>query len=363
MNSIIVFVALILMTLCVSGSNLLCDGQNFLPFEKNGRWGYIDKEGKILIEPKFEYAGEFSSGRAPVVIGADDKPKFGYIDETGELAFPILFDRGLEFSEGFAVVSINDKYGYIDVHGKYLVEPKFSWAYSFSDGMGRFEESTRFSRTYGFIDTTGSVAIKADLIYAHDFHEGLAGFGTMKGRSVKMGFIDKRGKVVIKPKFASVGDFSENMAIVALKGKGHIVEREIWFDSDDVPSLAYINKKGVVVIKGPFGMASEFSNGFATVERQGLWSIIGIGGKVLKQTEFSDNAEIGNFSNGLAPVNNVGGAKFINTKGEIIINTDFDWADEFKCGVAKFKRLIKKDRRSTFTYGFIDLNGSIFGIN
>ena len=49
-------------------------------------YGYIDSSGKIVIEPKFEHAGHFSSGLAWVHIGQAGKAqiyKEGYVDKTG----------------------------------------------------------------------------------------------------------------------------------------------------------------------------------------------------------------------------------------------------------------------------------------
>jgi hypothetical protein len=36
--------------------------------EINGKWGYIDKSGKLVIEPQFTDAWNFSEGLAPVKV-------------------------------------------------------------------------------------------------------------------------------------------------------------------------------------------------------------------------------------------------------------------------------------------------------
>ena len=46
-----------------------------------GKWGYINKSGKIVIEPMFEMAYPFNGGVARVKIGE----KVGYINKAGEL--------------------------------------------------------------------------------------------------------------------------------------------------------------------------------------------------------------------------------------------------------------------------------------
>ena len=33
--------------------------------EKGKKWGYIDRDGKVVVPPEFDYAGPFGSGLAP----------------------------------------------------------------------------------------------------------------------------------------------------------------------------------------------------------------------------------------------------------------------------------------------------------
>lgn len=39
-----------------------------IPFQKDQKWGYEDRAGKVVIQPQFEEAGEFSGGIAKVKI-------------------------------------------------------------------------------------------------------------------------------------------------------------------------------------------------------------------------------------------------------------------------------------------------------
>lgn len=48
--------------------------------KENGKLGYMDKSGKMVIEPKFEAGSIFVNGIAPVKVGEN----VGYIDKKGE---------------------------------------------------------------------------------------------------------------------------------------------------------------------------------------------------------------------------------------------------------------------------------------
>jgi len=50
------------------------------PIKYNGKWGYIDETGIIIINPQYDTASEFFEGLALIEIGG----KKGYIDKTGK---------------------------------------------------------------------------------------------------------------------------------------------------------------------------------------------------------------------------------------------------------------------------------------
>ena len=51
------------------------------PVEVNDKWGYINRSGKLIILPQYEYAGYFHEGLAPVV---EVNYKSGYINTSGK---------------------------------------------------------------------------------------------------------------------------------------------------------------------------------------------------------------------------------------------------------------------------------------
>ena len=49
-----------------------------------GKWGFIDKHGKIIITPQFDAVGKFSQGLAPVRVGNAETGKWGFISKEHE---------------------------------------------------------------------------------------------------------------------------------------------------------------------------------------------------------------------------------------------------------------------------------------
>lgn len=129
------------------------------------RYGFINEDGKLVINPTFEQVYDFSEGLAPVCVGKDcnyggwgKERKWGYVDKTGAMAIPLQFDSASLFKEGLAVVSIGDKYGYIDESGKFAINPQFDLANDFEDGVASVwlrSNGSDFLSTMGYIDKSG----------------------------------------------------------------------------------------------------------------------------------------------------------------------------------------------------------------
>ena len=121
--------------------DLFSQGLLAVPAEKDGEvvWGYIKKNGKFAIEPRFESAYAFEkNGLACVKLNG----KFGFINTSGEFVIPAQFDSFYQenFDEsGVLPVNVGGKWGYIDLTGTYLAEPQFDYAEPFYNGMGDSE--------------------------------------------------------------------------------------------------------------------------------------------------------------------------------------------------------------------------------
>ena len=153
--------------------------------ELNGKYGFIDKSGKVVIPIKYDDAWSFSEGLAEVSLNW----KYGFIDKSGKVIIPIKYDYAWSFSEGLAKVTLNWKYGFIDKSGKVIIPIKYDDAWAFSEGLAK----VKLNGKWGFIDKTGKVVIPIKYDYAWNFSEGLAEV-KLNG---KIFFINKYGKCVL----------------------------------------------------------------------------------------------------------------------------------------------------------------------
>jgi WG containing repeat len=196
-----------------------------------GKRGYIDRAGKLVVNPQYDSASEFSEGLAIVCVGQCDQQhwqgyhyakggleiekleqtfKYGYIDETGKMVINPMFESADKFGEGLAGVCVG--------HGCYYSLPS---------------DKSQEQGKWGYIDKTGTMVIPPQFKYVRVFQEGLAAVSV----GDKWGYIDKTGKFVINPQYDSALDFDNGVAEVGLKlGKTDSMLDEYQY--------GYINRNG-----------------------------------------------------------------------------------------------------------------------
>jgi len=87
-----------------------------------GLCGYVKRDGGETVLPfRFEVAQPFSEELAAVRVDG----KFGYIDRRGKLVIPPRFTAAAEFRNGFAEVRLSAASGVIDRVGRLVVPAKF----------------------------------------------------------------------------------------------------------------------------------------------------------------------------------------------------------------------------------------------
>ena len=333
-------------------------------FAKDGKAGYIDATGRVVIPPTLpllgNYGSEFHDGL--LEIGVSDGK---YVDRTGKVVLDKNLYRGWDFSEGLAVAMRKgeDLWGFINTNGEFAISPKFAtypkgYVYPFSDGLAKIEVGGLF----GYIDHTGEFTIPPRLLDGSSFADGMArvvtegpcvyfpeggcGFanpvfpGGKQGGdhpSCKFTFIDRAGRVVSKDRYDNARDFSEGLAPVRFGG--------LW---------GFIDKTGNAVIAPKFEDADIFSSGLSRISAKGLFGYADKSGNVVVPPNFK-YAE--NFSEDFAVVGDGSGVFwYIDKHGVQAFTGRFTAASPFFHGLAHVS-LSGRASEDSPKYAYIDTKG------
>ena len=124
------------------------------------RWGFFDKNGKVIARGKYANVHDFQEGLAAVQMpeGGENPNKWGFIDKTGNMVIPARFSNEPgDFSEGLAVVTkTNGLKVYINKNGE-VVSPEYSNAQPFVNGIAFMEVYNGYTSEYYALDHSFNV--------------------------------------------------------------------------------------------------------------------------------------------------------------------------------------------------------------
>lgn len=274
-----------------------------------------------------------------------EPPTFAFIDTAGRVKIHLHSRQAARsFAEGLAAVSLDDKWGFIDPNGSFVIQPQFGWVGDFSEGLALVTTASTDhywdrDTLFGYIDRTGKYVIRPRFNWGGRFAEGLAPvcIGSCRGsaRSDLIGYIGRDGKYVLAPEYGAAGPFSEGLAVAGAGATG------------------FINKTGVFVIPRRFIFAQEFAEGLAVTDQ----GFINHRGEIVIAREAA--AEGGDFSSGWAAVLEGERPVYIDKNGQVTLRPGYQAVGPFSNGLAT--ACVSNCGPSAFgagqNWGFMDKSG------
>jgi hypothetical protein len=183
-----------------------CNG--WLSFYEDGRWGWLDHHGKIVMPAMFLEVGIWSSD----FWWSRGKDGYTLYDFTGRIVKDEGWLKILLPRNGVAAVKTVAGWKYVDEHFSTLLQlaPLYEWVEHFSEGLA----AVKHAGAWGFIDPDGKEVIPPAYRNVRMFNEGLAAVQ----KELLWGFINTAGDEVIPCIYHGVGCFHN----------GHVWVRDVW---------------------------------------------------------------------------------------------------------------------------------------
>ena len=209
-------------------------------------YGFVDRQGRMAIEPQFTPAGEFSDDKADLNFGGLNRD-WCYFDRAGTIVIRVPMGEHLNpanlFSNGRLRVKEGFTWGYKDAAGNWAIPPKYNDAENFKDGRARVQQGDKWividvagnalpedkrkvrpieayseglalaadNDLLGWVDVHGKLAFPARKYEeAHRFSGGRA---RIKSDGL-YGFLDPAGKLAIPCQYDGARDFEHGLALV-----------------------------------------------------------------------------------------------------------------------------------------------------
>ena len=277
------------------------DKKEYSYFKENGKYGYLDKKGRVLLKPQYDRVTSFNNG----IAGIKSDSIWYFINKKGKRINSINYQEIEHLSDDLFIVAQKGKKGVINSRSKELLKMEFIAVIprivgNYLCAMKSHEEGYKLFKMNGQIFSDYQIHIgKHKSILDQDFNSGLI-------PAYKI--IDKKRR------------------------------------------LGYMNKFGEIIIPLIYEYGLPFNLGQARIQKNGLYGIIDIKGNEVVPPIYKS---IGKIENGYAVISN---QKY--KKGLI----DYDGNLVIPCQYERLKR-IKKDRWEFSSkygkYGIIDSKNKI----
>lgn len=277
-------------------SEISNDQIQYYKLEQDGKYGVIDREGNIVVEPVYSTI-DIPNPTLPVFIKSDDAQNFSAIDNNGN---DIL--TGYESVEAISINNISSNipyektvlkykqgglYGLIDMQGNKITDNIYNSITNidYKEGNLKVEQNGQ----YGVINIKGTTIIKpeyesiiADGYYDEETKYERAGFilRIKTDDGYKFGYADRKGKIILEPLYNEVSRITE-------------------ITGDDVFLITANNGRYGVVKNGKEVLKNDFTdinfdqnNNLLILQKDSSWGVVDLEGNNIVPIDY-DNIIIG----------------------------------------------------------------------
>ncbi len=182
-------------------------------YYSNNRWGFVTEDGRVIVEPTYHGAFQYTEEHG-ALYDRNDRVyiyEFRGYQKYNYFRYYLPETRGIEslgyyiFDHGLMRVRTKIGYEYkeyvLQRYGDFMHIPNDFNIISYSDGIFLFEKEGR----YGYMSYEGRWIVQPTFTYARPFFEGLGVVGYENG---KKGIVDTKGNFVLAMEFDKITDCS-----------------------------------------------------------------------------------------------------------------------------------------------------------
>lgn len=351
---------LVILVCFLAAANL--SGQSFFPVKIDKKWGLMDSDGKIVLDPVYDAIGEFKSYGYAVM---QRKGGVGLLGRNGRELLPPSYEDLKVLTPGMIAVLSSGRWQVIDLYGNVLIEPGYDQLRVLEDGHLAFQRN----RKWGLVNSKGQTILPPlyDAIEPEEngfFHvwqndqiglvdyEGLIllepQYDEIRIHSSCLFFVKKNNlwglsngyaNRMVTPAFTQYNLISEQFIRFFNDGKSYLYSIDIhrmcaqgqydnfYIFADDLVLckrnrlLGLLNQDGELILKPRYREIQRFGPTTFRVNLEGRWGLVGYGDSLVLDFQYEYIAPL---KDGLSIVKQAGKTGLVNPEGDLVISALYE---------------------------------------
>jgi hypothetical protein len=187
--------------------------EGYRAIQKDGKWGFVDAQGRLRIANRYDAVKYFSEGLAPFFL----LNKWGYLTKEDKIVIHPSYEDAQPFVDGFSIIKQKGGYGLLNKGNEIILPCRFEKITRLPNGYFELQNGL----LYGLVDPAGKI------IYEPKYQtQEIVGKYIRVQRSKKYGVLTLEGADVIPTSFDYlITSLEENVFLTATKGSLEILER------------------------------------------------------------------------------------------------------------------------------------------
>ncbi|MBR9919352.1 MAG: WG repeat-containing protein [Bacteroidetes bacterium] len=368
-------------------------GQRFFPIKMDNKWGLINADGDVVVDPVYEAIGEFKSFGFAVM---QRNGGVGLLDPSGQEVLPPKYEDIKVLHKKLAAVLLDGQWMVINMDQKTILPPGYESARVLNDRFIAFQRNLH----WGVVDFNGheiadahyddiKLRESAGTLYFQVLHEDYLGLLSVNGREVlapayedirlegpELVFFKKNNKWglagAVSPKYGGYEFISaefirfynaDKSFLFSITANKLITEAGFDnyypFNSEMAIAkrnrlLGLVNQEGEWILSPRYNEIQPFNGTYYRVNVQGKWGLVSQGDSLVLPFNYLYIAPV---QDGFSFTKGEEGLGLINRHGEEIIPTRFDRINPGQAGAQSSAIQIKAYQGEALSLFQVDAEG------
>ncbi len=298
---------------------------DIFPVKINGKWGYINRSGQIVVEPRFDYASNFGSASIAII---QNENLYGLIDLQGKVILHPVYRKLVVLSDGFVSASSDSLWGVFKTDGTQVMREQFTKVKKYS---------SKYFLTYegeyaGLADLNGKTIVPNKYFYIQEEDSSFLKVTGANG----IGLYTNSGEEILSDNYENI-DVVNNKVIMCRKNtkwgaisktrdtlflpvyQNYSVSSNLIFLSKGNENSLFSIRNMKLIFSSNFSYTA-YNTEFISCIGNGKMGIIDYSGKILVDTSCTDVK----FQNGYFIFRKNGRWGLVSAKGKVILDPDYD---------------------------------------